>query len=353
MTESAMPPFVEYGALTTAPGPLLCERARLYTFFLHTDHARVQDLCDRVLSAPTGGALRYRVPHLAPVVLSFGTIGGLRSLDPTNAGRGSAFEPEAAIWVPTIAQRLVDGSYVDDHTAIFMPYIWVDDPIAFASGREVYGFAKSQGWMRQLEDPRGASPFADPPDELFLDVYGTPEYHPGAELGRTRLLTLTRGEPRRGGGADDAGGHGETLGGLVRHYVPALGGEAPEADEPVTRGGLRTLGRRAAGVARVAETLVELMSEQVVRHVFLKQFRDAQYGDRAVLQQVVETRSSVVPGTLRWRRLHGEYALSVTSLASQPLGPDLGLPPEQVITRGFAAEFGFRMDPGEVRWPAP
>lgn len=345
-----MPAFVEYGALTTAPGPLLCERARLYTFFVRTDHARVQALCDKVLSAPTGGELRYRVPRRAPVVLSFGTIGGLRSLDPANAGRGSAFEPEAAIWVPVIAQRRTDdGGFVDDHAAIFMPYIWVDDPIAFASGREVYGFAKSQGWMQQLPDPRGESPFADPPPELFLDVYGTADYHPGAELGRTRLITLTKGETRRGGGPL---GRGESLGSLISHAVPEAGDVTDEPeDAPVTRGPLRDIGRRVVGAAKVADAMLELMTEQVVRHVFLKQFRDAEHGDRAVLQQIVEARSSVIPGTLHWRRLPGEWHLEVAQLESQPLFAELGIPAEQGVEHAFAAEFGFRMEQGLVVWP--
>ena len=55
-------PYVEYGALATAPGPLLCERAQLYCFVVRTDRSRVQQLCDRVLKAPTGGAALRRPP---------------------------------------------------------------------------------------------------------------------------------------------------------------------------------------------------------------------------------------------------------------------------------------------------
>ena len=103
-----------------------------------------------MFKAPSGGAVRYRVPRLAPIVLSFGTIAGLRSLHPDHAGHGTADEPEAAIWVPVIAQRWEEGGYRDEHLGVFMPYIWVDDPVAFASGREVFGFAKTQGWMPRL-----------------------------------------------------------------------------------------------------------------------------------------------------------------------------------------------------------
>jgi hypothetical protein len=98
-------------------------------------------------------------------------------------------------------------------------------------------------------------------------------------------------------------------------------------------------------------TLAELLSEQVVRHVFLKQFRDAERGELAALQQVVEARSSVSPGSLRWRRLRGSYELSVNQLASHPLEDELGLAPQQVVRLSFAAEFGFRMEAGVVRWP--
>jgi hypothetical protein len=95
-----------------------------------------------------------------------------------------------------------------------------------------------------------------------------------------------------------------------------------------------------------------LLSEQIVHHVFLKQIRDAEQGELAVLQQVVEARSSVSPGSLRWRRLRGAYDLSVAQLASHPLEDELGLGPEQTVRLAFVAEFGFRMQPGQVRWPA-
>ena len=99
-------------------------------------------------------------------------------------------------------------------------------------------------------------------------------------------------------------------------------------------------------------TLAELMAEQVVRLAFLKQIRDAEHGDLAVVQQVVEARSSVLPGSLRWRRLRGSYELSVERLASHPLEAELGLAGEQTVRLAFAAEFGFRMESGVVQLAA-
>jgi uncharacterized protein with NAD-binding domain and iron-sulfur cluster len=347
-------PYVEYGAFATAPGPLRCERARLYCFLLRTDRARVQQLCDRVLKEPTGGALRYVVPRLAPVVLTFGTIAGLRSLHPSHADRGSASEPEAAIWVPTVAQRYESGRYVDEHLAIFMPYLWVDDPIAFASGREVYGFAKTQGWMKRLDDPRDTmgAKSPDPPESLVLDVHGAAEYGPAAELGRRRLITVRRRGARRGGAEGQVpAAEGADLTSLLALVMSEL---EPSSDlaavAPVHRS-LGAAGRPAAAARARGATLRELLSDQVVRHVFLKQIRDAENGELAALQQVVEARSSVLPGSLGWRRLRGTYELSLEPLDSHPIEAELGLEGNQTIRLAFVSDFGFRMEAGVVRWP--
>jgi len=340
---AGLPPYVEYGALATAPGPLECERARIYCFFVRADRARVQQLCDRVFRTPSGGALRYHVPAAAPVILTFGVLGGLRSQHPLHAGHGSALESEAAIWIPTVAQRWDAGAYLSDHLAIFMPYIWVDDPVAFASGREVYGFPKTQGWMRNLGDPRsgaGSGVAPDPPEELHLDVYGTRDYAPSAVLGRQRLLTVRH----TGGAAGYAGGGG------AFSRAAAQVAELAALLDPFRPGGVE---RRLAGVRAMAGGVRELMAEQVVHHVFLKQVRDVADGEQAALQQVVEARSSVTPRSLRWRRLSGAYELAVEPLDSQPLYDDLGLEPTQTTRLAFAAEFGFRMEPGEVVWPRP
>jgi uncharacterized protein with NAD-binding domain and iron-sulfur cluster len=347
--------YVDYGALATAPGPLRCERARLYCFVVDADHARVQQLCDRVFKEPTGGARRYHVSRLAPVILTFGTIAGLRSLHPDHADRGSASEPEAAVWVPTLAQRYEGGRYIDEHVAVFMPYLWVDDPIAFASGREVYGFAKTQGWMRRLPDPRGPDDdLPDPPESLVLDVYGAAEYGPSAELGRQRLITIARRGARRGGGSG-RGGDGATGGSDLTSLARWLFSEVelvvqPELDEPVRRG-IGPLPRPLATARTRSSTLAELLSKQVVRHVFLKQIRDAERGELAIIQQVIEARSSVTPGSLRWRRLGGGYELEINELASHPLHEELGLAGFQTVRLAFVTEFGFRMEPGVVRWP--
>jgi hypothetical protein len=149
----------------------------------------------------------------------------------------------------------------------------------------------------------------------------------------------------------DEAAEGVDLASLVGHFVAKLD---PSSDSELSAPVRRSVPRIGQSVRRArsrASVLAELASAQAVRHVFLKQFRDAGDGELAVLQQVVEARSSVTPGTLRWRKLRGTYDLSIMSLASHPLEQELGLTLEQTVRHAFAAEFGFRMESGVVRWP--
>ena len=131
-----------------------------------------------------------------------------------------------------------------------MPYIWVDDPIAFASGREVYGFAKTQGWMHRLGDPRGDrdSRPPDPPESLALDVYGAADEGPESELGRRRLITISRQGARRAG-TPPVRSHplaeGNDLSSLLAHFISELDPSSGACFAPPLSGPCVCAARRA------------------------------------------------------------------------------------------------------------
>ena len=208
-----------------------------------------------MLKQPTGGALRYRVPRLAPVILTFGVIAGLRSLHPGTRREGGARpsrRPRSGCRRSHSVSRT--AHYVDDHLAIFMPYIWVDDPIAFASGREVYGFAKTQGWMRRLPTrARIARTTAGRPIRLRSwrsTSTAPPSMGRASELGRTRLITIEASGARRGDGRDrrpreDAAG--VDFEGLTRHFRSEF---EPGAELVAATGARRSMLTRRVAAAR-------------------------------------------------------------------------------------------------------
>ena len=106
-----------------------------------------------------------------------------------------------------------------------MPYLWVDDPIAFASGREVYGFAKTQGWMPRLGDPRGERGRDGRrilPSRWCSTSTAPPSTAPGSELSASGCSRSAAGRLRRGGPADGgpaAPAEGDDLASLVGHFI--------------------------------------------------------------------------------------------------------------------------------------
>jgi uncharacterized protein with NAD-binding domain and iron-sulfur cluster len=319
---SQLPGYVEFGELATAPAPLVCERLRMFGFAARADRERLQALCDLVLNRPTQGALRY-APRFAHVLLVFSVLDGVRSDAATHRHLGCVSYREAAIWIPVVR---------DGRVRLFMPYLWLDDPIAIATGRELYGFAKTYGSIGGLADP-GSNPW--PPgtvEELRLEVHGLAKDGPGASASIHDLLMVRRsGSVTRGAEKVQL----PDLAALIDHFTA-------RDPAPVTRSGRPAL--------RLADSFAELRAGRFA-HVMLKQVRDAARPDRAALQQVVEAISTIDATAPQRFRLLPANELEISMPAGAGLVQTLGIEARQTM-RGFAAEFGFRLEPGEIVWPA-
>ena len=264
--------------------------------------------------------------------------------------------------MPTVAQRFEAGRYVDEHLAIFMPYIWVDDPIAFASGREVYGFAKTQGWMRRLGDPRAS---AERP--------GDPGPGPtrGAGPRRLRRRRVRRGLGARPPAADHAAqptalGEGAPTAGVGRRRAPKASTWPPwsaTSSRSWSRGRPGARARRFTG--RLPRPAAPARGMEIPARVDRRAAVRAGRATR-VPQADPRRRARRAGGAPAGRRGSLERLAGIAALAPAPgvlraLGEAAGEPsarrtssglaPEQTIRLAFAAEFGFRMEPGVVRWP--
>lgn len=330
-----LPAYVEYGALATPPGPLTCRPANLYCFWLRADATALATLLRRVFEQPTHGAWRYRA-IFSQVILTFGLLENLASGFPGFAELGALNEAEAAIWIPTVAERRVygDKTYRPDHLAVFMPYVFVDDAIALSAGREVYGFAKTAAEISAIGTPwPPTNPLPSAPDPLTVEVTGG-NRGSGTNLSRQRLLTI---RPRSSG--TPVTSEVSEFSRLVHLYYGRFFAGVESA----------TALAQAAS-PELALSLAALLAGDI-RLVFLKQFRDARRGDLAALSQVVEARGTIKPRSLRWRELTEEYEVSIAPLDTHPLLDELGLPAVQSTPMSFAAQFEFGIEAGEIIWP--
>jgi hypothetical protein len=310
--------------------PFCADEARMYSFVFFVKREPIEELCQRYLNGPSHGAVDYRPPGdlidlPAVVILTFVRIGRLRSQSGPFAHVGWASETEATLWVFTPAFV----GPVPVRPAWFVPYIFVDLPLAISQGREIYGFPKEFGWFHVDTDAWNPEPGDGPHADAFgLDVFGVERFD-GSPFGQKPLLRVRRQEPyARGTIATRWADYGAALGEIVG----------------------KSWGKLDL-VTRLFPRAVEELWPPTVDSVLLKQFFGAGESGQACYQSVVEVGASVA--AFRgggW--LSGIYELDLHDLASHPIAADLGLE-QGAEARGYWFDFDFRMGPGRTVWQAP
>jgi uncharacterized protein with NAD-binding domain and iron-sulfur cluster len=318
--------YVEYGGLTSAPGPLSCSGTTLYGFWANCRRDRLEELCRRVFEEPSGGAVRC-VPLFDYAIITFGLIERIRPLTPPFDQMGEVAERHAAIWIP-VRCRGPEGT---PPVAVFLPYLWIDDPVSVASGREVYGYAKNWGWPRFAGDGITRSSKPGPPGRFELDAYAIEEFGAHQQPGRRRLLEITR-----------AG----LLGTLADWVTPDDLEDLVEIGRD-TLGALRLARDELADAGGSLDALRQMLRSEVPQ-IFLRQFRAPEGGELASQLQIVVAPARIVEGTLKARTL-GTHRLALTRLASHPLEEQLGLEAGP-LGAAFRVQMDFTVESGRVLW---
>jgi hypothetical protein len=311
--------------MQTYPQPYTAVGTRFYGFLLEADVARLRALCNKYLNSPAQGHVDYH-PLVPRVVL------GVADISRFNIGavdKQPFWTPEIdiAFWVPVVAVKQIAGIYFAERFAWFLPYVFVDNAWAFASGREVYGFPKE---MATFQIPRGAADAA-----LFtVDTLAVKQYDPASEARVERLLTVRRvGDGQVGELAKTWTEVEEAF----REFRWMLAGSEGKVTLP--------------GIDLVIE-LIKFLVDHEYPMVFLKQFRDVTDGMKACYQAIIEGMTKISNfKTGGW--LAGQYELTVEAFASHPIVQELGLKesPQPVLAAAYA-EFDFVTEPGKVLWKA-
>jgi hypothetical protein len=312
MNARSRPRYVEYGSLMTVPGPFRSLGTRLYGFWAAADPLKLASLCERVFAEPSGGTVQCR-PLGRRVLLTWGFIQSVVSETPPFDQRGAVAEPQVAIWLPLAIRG--PGSH-PERFAMFIPYIWLDQAMSLATGREVFGYPKSWGWIDATPEHR--------PRTWKLDAFGL-DYGEGESAARHPVLEVAA---RNAGGA--TGCELESLGALTRELARRL-------FHPTSP--LKHL-KLDLEIAR------DLVQERFPG-VFLKQFREPGDGRLAALQQITEVTYQVV--RLKAKPMLAPYELTVHDLDSHPVRQELGLE-SQTLDFAYEVQMDFNVQDGRVLW---
>ena len=318
------PAYVDYGGLATCPSPVACEDSTLYSFFLEADHDRLSALCERVFSQTSGGQFEL-LPLGRHVMLTFGVVEKIKpQLEPWSR-MGFATERQVAFWVPVVAIDSSGDRPVATSLGWFVPYMWVDNPLSLAGGREIYGYNKNWGWIDLPGD--GSA------DALKLDAYGG-NYDGRERAGRHPLIEVAAGSngSLRSGDVEWDGLDG--LAGAVRGVLAARASEF--VDHP--------------GLDLPAELFDDIVRRGGPPQIFLKQFRSVSQGRRASAQQITD--GGVTVQQISASPLVSDFEVTLHHLDSHPLQAELGVE-SQTTSLGFEIHMDFVLDDGNVLWQAP
>ncbi len=311
--ETALPDYVDGGSgIPVFRGPYLQREAHIAAFLLPARSETLRSLCDTYFTTPSNSTVK--VSPLGPYVLLLYAEMQIQSLDERDKASGWMQETEVSFWIPVAGQA--------NRPAWFLPYLFVDNPYAIASGREVYGFPKMWG---QFEKPeRIQNP------EFAVDVWGFAEFDPQAEGKPLRLLEshptdAAHATPPETWTSWDAA-RSALIRQVFKHWQPQA-----NADGGVPWG----------------ETL------EAMPLLFLKQFRDAADSRKACYQAIIKA-------PLRITTFHGggfvdtTYTLTFQPLASHPLPETLGLNVDTAgVTQAIATfwlHVDFTLDAGVEVW---
>ncbi len=312
-----LPQYVDYGALMTPPAPFRSLGTTLYGFWAEADPDRLRALCRKVLGAPSGDRVTAR-PIGRHVMLTWGVIERVVSETPPYDQRGGVSEPQVAVWVPVV---VLDPTSERERFAMFIPYIWLNNAMSLATGRELFGYPKSWGW---LEFPASES---DPAPRWKVDAFGL-NYAPDELAARHPLLEVVRTGTVEQAAVNDL----RSLEELARDMA----------------GHLFAGGNAVSDLELAADIAGDIRAHRM-RGVFLKQVRDVRDGLAAALQQVVEADYRIV--RLSAQPILAEHRLTVHALDSHPVRTELGLD-SQTLGLAYRVEMDFDVGDGRVLWDA-
>lgn len=290
--------------------PYLQKDARLAAFLFNADAERLTMLCDQMLNVSESFMYKY-IPITSSVMLVYADM-LISSCDERDAQVGLIPETEVSFWVLTVAMQKTQSGYVPHHLAWFLPYLLVDEGNAIATGREVFGFNKQ---LAQFEKPENIQT-----PKFAASVLGFKQFGADSVAQKEQLLKLQSSS-----------------------LISPQSGDLDFVKNKVTDEILKNM--RADLGGGLVEFATRFINDNIPL-VFLKQFRDAQNTGKACYQKLIEA-PLTVEAFYEGGIFLEPYTLSIASLASHPLGKNLGLQAaEQKSTLGAWMKVDFVLGNG-------
>jgi hypothetical protein len=249
--------------------------------------------------------------------VSVAEIGRVYSLDPQDVNKGWMSEIDVTVWI----MARVAGTLAIRWIPL---WLFVDNPHAVATGREVYGFPKQGGQF-----------VFDPPDRenrrFAASTLIIPHFSPETQMVWGPVITL---EPSPAPPQPEAAGVWTELRSFAANLSARLSAVVSGLD------------------AQMLSAVDNALSLGKSTLVFLKQFSDVADPRRACYQAIIEADCEV--NTIRKLGFTASpYRATILSYDSHPFLDVLGVSPQpQEVGHGIVVDFDFTLTLGQEVWKA-
>ncbi|MGC9269685.1 acetoacetate decarboxylase family protein [Acidiphilium sp.] len=307
------PDYIFFGGASLPSAPYACTGATLWTMMACGSEMAIANFLARTINAVAGYA-RF-VPKLGPVVfVLYIDAPALSSTIAPYCNWGTSRESDIGVWLLLSDTANAGALYW------YPAYLFVDNWVALVAGREIWGFPKALG---HLAITTGST------ESLTLSTLAMRDQRPGdhaAEMPIFEIAPLPKPVSWLSDGQESprAG-----IASITRHRASssALPSWADRALEDF------------ANVLQPPDGAAIALNQML----FLKQFRDCASSTAACYQQAI-TLNTGAPVVHHYGPLSGQLTcrLNLHTVASQPIGQDLGLNPgSQPLLPVFWVQFDF------------
>lgn len=325
MAAPSAPAFHYLNGSLGFPAPFYEGGSEMMSFVFKSDTAKLQAVCDAWFNTPTGGDLYYQ-PLLPIVLVTFAKNACSRPDVPPYDTWGSVAYNEVIFSIFVVRVKKRGSVWVAEHVSALVPYIFVDDAIVMAGGREVYGMPKALGRI-QLPDAPSA------PDKHFsLESVSTARFSPDVPFSWLPVASIQQQPDSGQPGGHHAWADMQEAFAALRHLV--FGGSHVEVP----------------GIGLAVE-VADMFLEQKLPFCSLRQVRSVASSEAAAYQAAVEFSAKM----LKFHGaglLHGTYKISLPPNALFPLADDLGLANGQQAEAAFWLNWDFLFETGRDIWTA-
>jgi uncharacterized protein with NAD-binding domain and iron-sulfur cluster len=317
---SASAPYVDHGGMVTFPGPVQLNDTRMWAFLLEADRSKLEAYCSKMFTDPSGGEVQV-LPLASHIMM---TVVDIQSgTFPEADYMGSSCERELTFWIPAVIVKEANGVVKAERFEFLLPYLVLDNPVAIACGREIFGYGKQRGWLTVPGDE------GNDQGNFSVDLFSTKTFGSEAIEQRNRLITLSNPEQHNSDRLKQIDTFGDAARALHQHLEPAFTEWHP-------------------GLEFTVEMLGDVLSGHIPQ-LFLKQFRDITDGRTACYQAITEAMGHITS----FRSLPHilEMDMVLEHLDSSPIAKDLGINPQQRI-KGVELEIDMSVALGRTLWRA-